>query len=172
MDCLVFIFKLMKLHHTCKARTSSTLAEESSVHIVIYSSQDFSESFLLLLFDTILPYTSLTRPSSNALFQNCLVRYRHAVFIFTIFLRGLDNIFEVWRGSSVTILNCLNLMIVSSVRVLWGSSLQSDGKWRKKDTLVHWIGIVKLGWYDRGGYKLALFAVGLAWLSRSSRWLL
>lgn len=106
MDCLVFIFKLMKLHHTCKARTSSTLAEESSVHIVIYSSQDFSESFLLLLFDTILPYASLTTPSSNALFQNCLVRYRHAVFIFTIFLRGLDNIFEVWRGSSVTILNC------------------------------------------------------------------
>lgn len=119
-------------------------------------------------------------PSSHVLFQNCLVHYRHAIFIFRIFLREWDIIFEVWSSSSVTIVEfddrffnsgILKEFVVSRNKMTDNRRLFHYPSFciLRKDTLVHW----NLGDWDFKPRlvwsKLALLAVGRPWFARLGR---
>ena len=119
-------------------------------------------------------------PSSYTLFQNCLVHYRHAIFIFRIFLREWDIIFEVWSSSSVTVVEfddrffnseILKEFVVSRNKMTDNRRLFHYPSFciLRKDTLVQW----NLGDWDFKPRlvwsKLAFLAVGRPWFARLGR---
>lgn len=113
-------------------------------------------------------------------FPNCLVRYRHAIFIFRIFLREWDIIFEVWSSSSVTVVEfddrffnseILKEFVVSRNKMTDNRRLFHYPSFciLRKGTLVHW----NLGDWDFKPRlvwsKLAFLAVGRPWFARLGR---